>query len=49
METVKIVRCKNCQYWDEDWKPTVNFGQEDYHYCDIIDKPTRSEFFVRKV
>lgn len=46
METVKVVRCKNCVFWDVTWEPNVNYDpEEEYHYCPIIDRPTESNFF----
>lgn len=44
-ETIEIVRCKNCCFWDECWSPAVCFDDTEYHYCDILDRPTKSEFF----
>jgi len=44
-ETVKIVRCKNCQYWDRDWKSRYNTENVTPHYCPLIDKETDDDFF----
>jgi len=44
-EATKLIRCKNCCYWDETWEPEVNFANTGYHYCVILDRPTYSDFF----
>lgn len=44
-ETVKIVRCKDCLYWDRDWKSSNNINNVIYHYCPLIDKETDGDFF----
>ena len=44
-EATKLIRCKNCCFWDEIWDPAVSFDNTDYHYCNILDRPTYSDFF----
>lgn len=40
-DVVPVVRCKDCENWDIEWKPIIAEG----HYCVIIDKVMKPNDF----
>ena len=40
-DVVPVVRCKDCENWDTEWKPIIAEG----HYCVIIDKVMKPNDF----
>jgi hypothetical protein len=42
-DVVEVVRCRECENWDTDWKPT--HVEEGQYFCPIIDRVTDKEFF----
>lgn len=34
-ELVEVVRCKDCEHWQTDWKPK-GCEHEDAHFCEMI-------------
>ncbi len=40
VEITRLIRCKDCMYWDKSWQ-TI----EGCHYCGMIDKQTEGNFF----
>lgn len=39
---LKIIRCKDCKYWDTTWQ---NDYAPNYHYCPMIDGAHRNDFY----
>lgn len=43
VDAVPVVRCKNCKYWDADWKP--NNVQDGVHFCPMVSLVRRGDWF----
>lgn len=35
-DVIKVVRCKDCEYWQTDWIPNHG-GDRGCHYCEMMD------------
>ena len=42
-DRVNVVRCKNCKYWEADWKP--NNVQDGVHFCPMVSLVRREDWF----
>lgn len=43
VDAVPVVRCRDCVYWDTDWKPNHSIDGE--HFCPMISLVTSGEWF----
>lgn len=43
VDSVEVVRCRDCVNWQSDWAPTRGSCWD--HYCGIIDLVTAPDFF----
>lgn len=43
VDAVPVVRCKNCKYWETDWKP--NNVQDGVHFCPMVSLVRRGDWF----
>ena len=43
VDAVPVVRCKNCKYWEADWKP--NNVQDGVHFCPMVSLVRRGDWF----
>ena len=40
-----VVRCKDCEDWDTEWKPVFGRNDSETHYCPMLDMTTEGDFF----
>lgn len=45
VDAVQVVRCKDCEDWDTEWKPVFGGNDSETHYCPMLDMTTVGDFF----
>lgn len=40
-DVVEVVRCKDCKYWDTDWRP----NDSTTHFCEIMGESQTADFY----
>lgn len=43
VDAVPVIRCRDCAYWETDWKPNHSIDGE--HFCPMISLVTYGEWF----
>ena len=42
-DVVEVVRCKDCKFWQTDWKTSY----DGYHYCSMVDIVVDGDFYCK--
>ena len=42
-DVVAVVRCRECENWDTEWKP--NHAEEGQYFCPILGQVTDTDFY----
>lgn len=48
VEFVKVVRCGECIYWEDDWEPSMCNSDTNRHYCVINDLFPTGDWFCKE-